>query len=78
MNAVNFPDDSESTPAPRSAFLRFLARAQAFTFSTLIHAIIIILVGGSVLLKVQEDAPDFVSEGGGLVNPEVLKIATPE
>ncbi|MGB8170554.1 MAG: DUF4159 domain-containing protein [Chthoniobacteraceae bacterium] len=78
MNAAAISPDSEPSQLPKSGIYTWLARAQALTFSTLIHAVIIIILGGTVMLKVQEEAPDFVAEGGGLVSPDDVKVATPQ
>jgi hypothetical protein len=77
MNALSAPRDTASPPAERRSIHTWLAKAQAFTFSAFIHAVIIIILGGTVLLKVQQEAPDFVAEGDGLVSPDV-KMITPE
>jgi Domain of unknown function (DUF4159) len=78
MNALPVTPESESPQPSKPGFYTWLARAQALTFSTLIHAVIIIVLGGSVLLKVQEEAPDFVAEGGGLVSNEEVQVTAPQ
>jgi hypothetical protein len=78
MNALPSSPDTESPALPRASFHAWLASAQPFTFSALIHAVVIVILGGTVLLKVHEEPPDFVAEGGSLLSAEELKIATPE
>ena len=78
MNAISTPPHPEPHSSERSSFHTWLARAQPFTFSALIHAVIVVILGGSVLLKVQQEPPDFVAEGGSLLTAEELKVATPE
>lgn len=78
MNAISSPTESAPGRAERSSFYTFLAKAQPFTFSALIHAVAIVILGGTVLLKVQEDAPDFVAEGDGLLSSDDVRVSAPE
>lgn len=78
MSAISAATDAEPRAAKRSSLNVWLARAQPFTFSALIHAVVVIILGGTVLLKVHEEPPDFVAEGGGLVSAEEVKIVTPQ
>ncbi|MEA3212845.1 MAG: hypothetical protein QOE70_5902 [Chthoniobacter sp.] len=78
MNALSSPPDTEPRPAERVSIHAWLAKAQPFTFSALIHAVLVLILGGSVLLKVQEEAPDFTAEGGDLVSNETVTVTPPE
>lgn len=77
MNALSSSPSAESHSSERRSLQSWLATAQPFTLSALIHAVVIVILGGTVLLKVHEEPPDFVAEGDGLVSSDV-KIATPE
>ncbi|MEO8352150.1 MAG: prenyltransferase/squalene oxidase repeat-containing protein [Chthoniobacteraceae bacterium] len=55
-----------------------LAASRFFTFSLLLHVIIVVLGGGVVLFKAYIEPPDFVSEGGGLVSAEEVTAQPPE
>jgi len=76
MNAFAPPENATSQSERPSLSTR-LAKAQAFTVSALIHIVMLILLGGTVLLQSQEEAPDFSAEGGGLVNADENQAATP-
>jgi hypothetical protein len=54
-----------------------LAASRFFTFSLLLHIVIVVMGGSVVLFKQMTDPPDFVSEGGGLVTEDV-SIQPPE
>jgi hypothetical protein len=55
-----------------------LAASRFFTFSLLLHIVIVVLGGGVVLFKAYVEPPDFVAEGGGLVGEEASAVAPPE
>ena len=55
-----------------------LAASRFFTFSLLIHTIIVVLGGSVVLFKATMDAPDFVAESGGGLVAENTVAAPPE
>jgi hypothetical protein len=55
-----------------------LAASRFFTFSLLLHVIIVILGGTVVLFKAYIEPPDFVSESGGLVSGETTAAPPPE
>jgi hypothetical protein len=48
-----------------------LAASRFFTFSALLHVVLVVMGGSVVLFKQYVEPPDFVSEGGGLVTGEV-------
>ena len=47
-----------------------IAQSRFFTFSLLLHVVIVVLGGGVVLFHKAIDAPDFTSEGGDLMSAE--------
>ena len=47
-----------------------VAQSRFFTFSLLLHVVIVIVGGGAVLFHKAVDAPDFTSEGGDLMSAE--------
>jgi len=55
-----------------------LAASRFFTFSLLLHVIIVILGGSVVLFKQFVEPPDFVSEGGGLVSGDTAAAPPPD
>lgn len=70
-------DAPESKPFVQKLQER-LAASRFFTFSLLLHVIIVVLGGGVVLFKAYVEPPDFVSEGGGLVSADETAIQPPE
>jgi hypothetical protein len=70
-------DDVESQAFKRKLQER-LAASRFFTFSLLLHVILLVFAGSIVLFKAVLEPPDFVSEGaGGIVSNEVT-TAPPE
>jgi hypothetical protein len=55
-----------------------LAASRFFTFSALIHMVILFLAGGVVLFKHYAELPDFTASEGGLVSDEGREEAAPE
>lgn len=49
-----------------------LAASRFFTFSALLHVVLVIMGGSVVLFKQYIEPPDFVSEGGGLLTAETM------
>jgi hypothetical protein len=49
-----------------------LAASRFFTFSLLIHVVIVVMAGSIVLIKTATDAPDFEASEGGLVSGETV------
>ena len=74
MNTVTFPPDHHATtdrPAEQqSALARWLSNAQYMTVSTLLHLILVIMLGGTVLYQQAMETPDFAAPPGGLVGEE--------
>ena len=70
--------DPSDEPPRRTSLAEILARAQALTVSTLLHAVILILVGGAVLIKSIPEPPDFTAEGGDLVTNETVTTTPPK
>jgi hypothetical protein len=69
MKAATLTPDSTEIPPRKSSLLAVMSRAQSLTISTLIHAVAVILIGGSVLYKNIAKLPDFTAEpGSGLVS----------
>jgi len=50
--------------------LEYFSRAQFLTMSALLHAILVILLGGTVLVRQMVDPPDFAAPPGGLMQNE--------
>ncbi|HEX8312151.1 MAG TPA: prenyltransferase/squalene oxidase repeat-containing protein [Chthoniobacteraceae bacterium] len=62
----------DSSPKPLVTRIQEkLAASRFFTFSALLHVVLVIMGGSVVLFKQYVEPPDFVSEGGGLVTGEV-------
>lgn len=55
-----------------------IAQSRFFTFSLLLHVVIVVLGGGVVLFHRMNDAPDFTSDGGGLMNADTSAQPPPE
>jgi len=51
---------------------------QSLTFSTVIHAFLVLFLGGTVLFKKYTEPPDFAAEPGGLVASDVSAQPPPE
>ena len=71
-------DDSPVKKPLMARIQERLAASRFFTFSLLIHTIIVVLGGSVVLFKATMDAPDFVAEGGGGLVEENTAAAPPE
>ncbi len=61
----------------RLTFLERLSKVQSFTLSTVIHAVLVLTLGGSVLFKAYHEPPDFAAEGG-LVEDTQTIVKPPE
>ncbi len=70
----------DSLPAESFAtkLQRKLAASRFFTFSLLLHVVIVMVGGSAVLFKHMTEAPDFTSEGGDLVAGDVSVTPPPE
>ena len=73
---------SPKTPAKRNAIgvllIELMARAQSLTLSTLIHAVLVLIIGGSVLFKHYSAPPDFTAEPAGLVSNDQIVQPPPD
>lgn len=58
--------------------IEYLSRAQSLTVSALLHTILILLFGGTVLVKSLVDTPDFVAEPGGLMQEDKTTVQPPQ
>jgi len=70
MNALS---DSPENSQPKSfidVIMTWANRARYMTFSALLHIILVILLGGTVLYKQYVEPPDFAAPPGGLVGDE--------
>jgi hypothetical protein len=68
----------EEPKRPWSAYLlERLAELRFFTFSALIHVVILLIVGGTVIYKNMEEVPDFAPEGG-LFTQDAAEQAPPD
>ncbi len=71
--------DSPEPPKPFAQRLQEkLAASRFFTFSLLIHVVIVIMCGSVVLIKSAMEAPDFEASSGGLVEGSEQVAAPPE
>lgn len=71
MNAVSEPP--ADTPPSRSiidAVMTWANRARYMTFSALLHIILILTLGGTVMYKKYIEPPDFAAPPGGLLSDE--------
>jgi hypothetical protein len=55
-----------------------LAASRFFTFSLLLHVVLVILGGSVVLFKAYQEPPDFEASEGGLVDPGTTATPPPE
>jgi hypothetical protein len=68
MNAATLSPDSHPR---RSTLLAWMGRAQSLTMSMLLHAVLVMVLGGAVLFQKFAEPPDFTAEPGGLVSDSV-------
>jgi len=66
------------TSLRRPSILVWATKVQSLTVSTLIHALLVLLLGGTVLFKKYHEPPDFAAEPGGLVNNDPAAQVPPE
>jgi hypothetical protein len=71
-------DPSEPKKPFHTRMVEKLAASRFFTFSALIHVVIIFLGGSVVLFKHYAEPPDFAATDGGLVTSDVQVEAPPE
>jgi len=74
--------DSNPPTSPRRSFTEVLVlwvnRVRYMALSGLIHAILVLVLGGTVLYRTTMDPPDFTSGGDGLIMDESLIPELPE
>lgn len=70
--------DPNSKPSKRASIIAWATKLQSLTFSTVIHAIIVLMLSGAVLFKAVSPPPDFVGDAGGLVSNEAPVEQPPE
>src|SRR5690349_11203024 len=75
MNLEELSTEPHPTPKKRASLLSWLASAQSFTLSALIHACLLLTLGGTVLFHQISEPPDFQAEADGLVSND--PVATP-
>jgi hypothetical protein len=77
------PHAMQDSPPPENtsrlaAVLAWASKVQSLTFSTIIHAFLVLLLGGTVLFKKYHEPPDFAAEPGGLVSNDAAEQLPPE
>lgn len=69
-------------PEPPKSFMKRLqerlAASRFFTFSLLLHVVLVVLGGSVVLFKAYQEPPDFEASEGGLVSGETTAAPPPE
>ncbi len=70
--------DSSSGVGWYSSLILWLAKARWFTISALIHVLLVVSIGGTVLFKKLSQPPDFTSEPGSLVSNDPTPPAPDE
>ncbi len=71
--------DSHEPPKPFAKRLQErLAASRFFTFSLLLHVVIVIMGGSVVLFKAYVEAPDFEASEGGLISGETVAAPPPD
>jgi hypothetical protein len=66
------------TPRRRSSIITWATKAQSLTFSTIIHAFLVLALGGTVLFKKYSEPPDFTAEPGGMMSNDPAVQLPPE
>jgi len=80
MNAATLHSphmQANSQPFSR-ALIEYFSKAQFFTLSALLHAVLLLLLGGTVLVQHIVETPDFTAEPGTLVNNEQVVQPPPD
>jgi hypothetical protein len=65
-------------PSFASSVIEYFSRAQSLTVSALLHAILILILGGTVLVQHVVETPDFAADPGGLVSNDPVVEKPPE
>jgi hypothetical protein len=71
-------DSAHEKTSRRAAILAWATKVQSLTFSTVIHAFLVLALGGTVLFKKYTEPPDFAAEPGGLVSADTSVAPPPE
>ena len=66
MNVDSLDPHTAETHSLRERFFLWLGKARYFTFSALVHIIIVLFAGSAVLIKNYIEPPDFMAEPGSL------------
>lgn len=77
MNLEAAPTAMPETISRREAFFLWVGRMRYFTFSAMVHLVIIVLAGSTVLIKNMTEPPDFESEPGSLFSTDT-SVAPPQ
>ena len=70
--------DSHAHQTRLAKILAAATRAQSLTVSTVLHAVLILTLGGTVLFESMKEPPDFAAEPGGLVTNDPTVTPPPE
>lgn len=82
LTTKNYPDMEATAPTteerPRRSLLEVLTKVQSLTISTVLHAVLVLMLGTTVLFKKMSEPPDFAAEPGGLVSSNEAVQSPPE
>jgi hypothetical protein len=67
-----------TTDRPRRSLVEMLTKVQSLTISTVLHAVLVLMLGTTVLFKKMSEPPDFAAEPGGLVSANEAMQQPPE
>ncbi|MEQ1860483.1 MAG: DUF4159 domain-containing protein [Chthoniobacteraceae bacterium] len=70
MNALNDSPDTPEADSFGAMITRWINRARYMTVSALLHIILVLILGGTVLYKQISEPPDFAAPPGGLLGDE--------
>jgi hypothetical protein len=71
MDPSTLGDNAAAPSSFSQRFFHFVSTLRFFTVSFLLHTILVLLCGSAVLYHAVQPTPDFVAEGGPLVNEAV-------
>jgi hypothetical protein len=74
----SIPEEHHPKPDRRQSILEWATKMQSFTFSTVIHAILVLTLGTTVLFQATKEPPDFAADPGGLVSNDPTVAQPPE
>ena len=66
MNVDTIPHPEQAPLSRREALFLWMGKARYFTFSALVHVILVVIAGSTVLIKNYIEPPDFMAEPGSL------------